>query len=185
MIVLAALFAAVNVSAEGWLDARPGLGIAVLLACAAVALYIRPSVVVEEDRVQLRNVTHRVTVGYDRVVLVDTRWALELRTDDGRIVSAWAAPAPGALMARRTRPEDLEKLPPSTYTMGSARVGDRPGSASGDAALLVRKAWSEWTEAHPDHLADRTQPASRRTLDPIGIVLIVVGVGAAVAGFVL
>ncbi|MEP1123004.1 MAG: PH domain-containing protein [Ilumatobacter sp.] len=113
----------------------------VLVVATCWAFFWRPSVVVSDAGVRLVNVTRTIDIPWPAVHDVDTRFALTLHTAYGRF-SAWAAPAPGAgtalrssLRARRTSARDTDGV------VGTSRMGDIAGSASGEAATIVRRRW--------------------------------------------
>jgi hypothetical protein len=108
----------------------------VLVAWVAWLLYIRPYVSVTDGFVEIGNPfrTHRVPWG--DIDEVDSRYALTLVTKGRRSIRAWAAPAPGARTALATRREEVSRTPGEG---DSRRPADAEGTASGDAAGLVRR----------------------------------------------
>jgi len=106
-------------------------------AWLAWLLYIRPSVTITDGFVEIRNPlrTHRVPWG--DIVDVESRYALTVRTLDGDVIRAWAAPAPGARQALGTRREDVRRAPGEGETR---RPSDAEGTHSGDASALVTRA---------------------------------------------
>ncbi len=180
IIVLALAAALAQTLAEGPYPAVPTIGLAALACVVAIGAYWRPQVRVSETTVEVVNVLSTVTVPLARVVHVDTRWALELHLDDGRKVSAFAAPAPGTSKARGFRLEDVRGLPEDTYSGGAIRIGDSPGTPSGDAAILVRAALAAWrADGVPD---DR---AVSRSINVLAVVAFAAGVSAAILGFIV
>jgi hypothetical protein len=180
VVALAATGTVAHLATAGYVAARPTIGLAALAIAAAVTAYWRPHVAVATDRVVVANVLSTIEVPFARVAGVDTRWALELLLDNGRKVTAFAAPAPGASKARTIRRDELEGLHPDTYVDGSARVGDAPGTPSGDAAALVRAALSDWRATR-----EAGGDAIRRSANVASIVAVALGLAAAVAGFLL
>lgn len=172
IVVVAAALGTAQIVKDGIAASVPTVGIAALAISGAVAAYWRPAVVVSSDAVELRNITSRVTIPLSRLAHVDTRWALELTSDEGRKYSAFAAPAPGAFAARTMKPEDGRGLPKVSYVGGTIRPGDRPGSPSGDAALLVRRAWEEHGQRH-------SASGDRVTVRPDGAGIAIVAAGIA------
>lgn len=117
-----------------------------LMAWAGWALFWRPCVVVSDSGVELVNPVRSIGVPWEALAYVDTKYALTLGTGQGRF-TAWAAPAPGALGARRARPEHLSGLPESSYgPERTVRPGDLGNTVSGQAAVLVRRRWAEQVE---------------------------------------
>lgn len=114
-----------------------------LMAWIAWALFWRPAVVVSDAGVELVNPVRRIGVPWEALAFVDTKYALTLGTGAGRF-TAWAAPGPGAMGARRARPEHLTGLPESSYgPEHTVRPGDLGNTVSGQAAILVRRRWAE------------------------------------------
>lgn len=147
-----------------------------LMAYAGWALFWRPAVVVSDSGVELVNPARRIGVPWEALAYVDTKYALTLGTAGGRF-PAWAAPAPGALGARRAQPEHLVGLPESSYgPEHTVRPGDLGNTVSGQAAILVRRRWAELMErgAVAAGRADQT-PVSHRTewgILVLGVVLV-------------
>ena len=116
------------------------------------AVYYRPEVKVDDGGVHVVNVLRTIDVPWPSIQRIDTKWALTLYTAYGK-VTAWAAPAPGGFATRMAGRHDFKGLPESTYGGGgSIRPGDLPGTASGAAALVVRRHWELLRDA--GHLDD-------------------------------
>lgn len=136
------VFVAATNSAENALLTLPWL---VLFVTTCWAVFWRPSVVVSDAGVRLVNVTRTIDVPWPALVDVETRYALTLVTAYGRY-AAWAAPAPGAGSALRTsmRSRSAHR---SDETVGGATMGEIEGTASGDAAGIVRRRWERLRDA--------------------------------------
>lgn len=162
----------------------PGLRFAAPLALMAYAgwtLFWRPAVVVSDSGVELVNPVRRIGIPWEALAYVDTKYALTLGTGRGRF-TAWAAPAPGALGARRARPEHLTGLPESSYgPERTVRPGDLGNTVSGQAAILVRRRWADRVEqgAVTAGRAEET-PVSRSVAWGILALGVVLAVAAAV-----
>ncbi|MBB2923878.1 PH domain-containing protein [Cellulomonas cellasea] len=147
---------------------------AALVSLVVWALFGRPAVVVTPAGVELRNVLRTVELPWPTIQLVDTRFALTLRTAYGTY-AAWAAPAPSRSTALRAGPGDLAEVPGSARGAGGAvRPGDLPSTPSGEAALVVRRRWEQLRDA--GHLDDprleRERPRVRwhvRTLAAVAV----------------
>ncbi|MDQ4491114.1 PH domain-containing protein [Sinomonas sp. ASV486] len=138
---LAALGAVLTVAQSGLPGVRYLAPLA-LMAWAGWALFWRPAVVVSDSGVELVNPVRSVGVPWEALAYVDTKFALTLGTGAGRF-TAWAAPGPGALGARRARPEHLTGLPDSSFgPEHTVRPGDLGNTVSGQAAILVRRRWA-------------------------------------------
>lgn len=181
IVAVAAAVAAARILGDGLREAAPTVGLAALLAIAGVVGYWRPSIGVGPDSLEVHNVLRRAAIPLARVIHVDTKWALELYLDDGSKVSAFVAPAPGAFAARTMRAEDARGLPRDTYLAGTVRPGDRRGTPSGDAAVLVRKALEDYRKRW-DH--DSADPITR-TIDVGAVLALALGLAAAIAGFLV
>ena len=108
----------------------------VLLGWGAWLVYLRPFVRVSEGFVEVSNIVRTYRVPWGDIAEVDSRYALTLRTNGGRVIRAWAAPAPGARQALSTQRVDVAHTPGEGETR---RPSDAEGTASGDAAGLVRR----------------------------------------------
>ena len=115
-----------------------------LVCFGAWALYWRPLVEVNAGGVRVVNVFRTFEVPWPAITDIETKWALTLVTTLGT-VRAWAAPAPGRQVLRRSQAEDLR--------LGGAEKGDLrrpsdlPQTESGAAALVVRQRWLRIREA--------------------------------------
>lgn len=123
---------------RGW-DAASWL---LALGVLALWLYAYPSVRVRADDVVLVNPLQTITVPYNALIDVSTKFHLTLVTPAGRY-GAWAAPAPGAasaLRAARKSDRDLVKEHGGDPLRDRlVRVGDQLDSVSGRAAHEVRE----------------------------------------------
>ena len=181
IVGVAALVAAARIAGDGLRAAAPAVGLAALVAIAGYLAYWRPSIGVGPDAIAVRNVFRRTTVPLGHIVHVDTKWALELYLDDGRKLTAFAAPAPGAFAARTMRADDARGLPRGSYLDGTVRPGDRRGTPSGDAAVLVRTALATHRKGDADAAAG---PVAHQD-DRFAVIALGVGLAAAVAGFLI
>jgi hypothetical protein len=120
-----------------------------LIAFAAYAVWIlfwSPSVTIAPSGVTVRNLLRSFDVTWPAIVRVDTKFALTLYTAHRKIV-AWSAPQPSRFAAIRTSRAEIRHLPESSYASGGIRPGDLPASASGLAALYVRRYWEQLRDA--------------------------------------
>lgn len=124
------------------------------------AAYWRPAVIVGAHGVTVLGVVATTEVPWSSIRMIDTRWALTLRTDHGDI-TAWAAPAPGRHGLYRVTRGENQNLSPDAYLAGTIRPGDALSSDSGQAAEITRRAWEQWRDAHADSPVD-TEPVHRR-----------------------
>lgn len=118
-----------------------------LVSGGAWAVFWNPCVRVDDAGVRLVNVTRTVNLPWPSITRIDTKWALALVTGYGTF-TAWCAPAPSRMSARRLSRHERSELPESTYTgKDTIRPGDAPGSPSGDVALVVRRHWEALRDA--------------------------------------
>lgn len=103
------------------------------------AIFWNPCVVVSDGSVRLVNVTRTIDVPWPSISDVETRYALTLVTAYGRY-AAWAAPAPSAGGALRTA---MRSRPRADGEVDAVTMGEIPGTASGDAAMIVRRRWDQ------------------------------------------
>ncbi len=134
----------------------------VLLAALVWALFWMPEVEVAEHAVIVRNPLSTWTVPWPAIQRIDTKWALTLYTERGRI-EAWAAPASGRYTVFTLGPDDV-KVSESARLAGSIRPGDTLSSESGAAANHIRR---HWENLRDDGLLDAgVEPgALRRTIN--------------------
>lgn len=165
--VLFVATAASNGTGSAWM--YPAAGLVALWAWTALW---RPGIRIDDAGVEVVNATHTARVPWEALIAVTTKYALTLVTPRGR-VTAWSAPAPGALRAAVAgrRPDNRE-----LRAAGSApRPGDLAGTESGDAALLIREEWERRSEAGLIELgvADETAITRRpHVLELTGMVLL-------------
>ncbi len=183
--MIGVLAPAAHINEVGWREASFTLALGFAIASYGFFAYARPYVAVTDDAVVVSNVLSTVTIPYPRIAYVDTRWALEVYTDQATKVSAFAAPAPGVWTARNTKAGELKGLHHDTYLSNSARIGDKTGTASGDAAAMVREAVAHWRGAHPDALVDTATAPVRRRVNVASVATLMAVIGGFVVSFTL
>lgn len=163
---LGAVVLLIQLIGSGLEQIHVALGIAVALAATGYAAFLRPSVAVAEDRVELRNITQTVVAPFARLAGLEAHWSLELVGDDGKKAGAFAAPS-------RT---------------GSNRVKPAEEGKAAEVAGLVTAAWDAYRakagETPQPATASATTPGSpafSRRMDWVGIG----AVAAAIAGLAL
>ena len=126
---------------SGFRDAMLTVPWMLLLAAACWAFYWRPRVVVSNGGVRLVNVSRTIDVPWPSITDVETKYALTLVTVYGRF-AAWAAPAPSAGTALRTAMRSRpHRVGGGDEAITAVTKGDMEGTASGDAAMIVRRRW--------------------------------------------
>ncbi|WP_159450188.1 PH domain-containing protein [Demequina sp. NBRC 110056] len=130
-----AAVAIVQLASSGFADAHVGLGLGLAAAGLGWAAFLRPSVVVSPDEIELRNVVQIASMPVDRIAGVELKWSLELVGDDGKRIGSFAAPVSGA--SRRLRARGQEGDERSTEHIAAeigAIVEDSRSAGSADAA---------------------------------------------------
>ena len=113
-----------------------------LISGTALLLFWFPRVEVGEDGVKVVNVLREHQINWGAIKLIDTRWALAITTESGKI-TAWGAPAPGRHSSIFASRDQGQHLPESTYIAGTVRPGDLVSSDSGAAAAHIRRLWEQ------------------------------------------
>lgn len=145
---------------EGAAGVVPTLPVLALIAGFGWAAYARPAVIVHEHGITVVGVVATVDVPWSSIRMIDTRWALTLRTDSGD-VTAWAAPAPGRHSLYRVTRAENQHLAPDAYLAGTIRPGDSLSSDSGQAAEIARRGWDHWRQLAGDAEVS-VEPVTRR-----------------------
>ena len=149
--------ASVIIMALAWFVILIGEGLAIalislpgvaLIAMSSLLLFWFPRVEVSEESVKIVNVFREHKISWGAIKLIDTRWALAITTDKGKI-TAWGAPAPGRHSSIFASRDQGQHLPESTYIAGTVRPGDLVSSDSGAVAAHIRRLW----EQHRDQVA--------------------------------
>ena len=161
-LALGLLMAAVSAFAPGLSRSSVGIGLGIALAASGVAIYLRPSIGIGEEAVELRNVVQTVTIPYARLKRIEAQWTLELVGDDGKKAGAMGAPTRSTRDRRREKSEGI--TPP--------------------AVDAVRQAWDAWRRSGGT-AASTEGPAFTRRADPVGIACVLVAVAGAVLGLLL
>ena len=163
-----------------WLPGGPArfAGLVPLAAVAAityVGLWL-PNLRVSDEEITVRNVLRTVTIPWNTLVHVDTKYNLSLHVP-GRAVNVFAAPAPGTVtasrLARRSKREGR--------SLDAPRPGDLSGTDSGDAAAIVRDRWAELQRSNRVEagVAEQTPVTSRWNADTLAVLLVGVAASAA------
>lgn len=138
--VLAALGVPIVLAAEPRGQLATAL-VAAWLGVLAWGVLWRPSLTVG-DAITIDNPFRTVRMPWEALVHVDTKYALTLFTP-GRRFPVWCAPQPGSLAANRVV-RRIRRDPSATSALDQGvRVGDLPGTESGDAAAAVRERWQQ------------------------------------------
>jgi hypothetical protein len=131
---------------EGLADALASLPGVALIGTSSLLLFWFPRVEVGEEFVKIVNVFREHKISWGAIKLIDTRWALAITTESGKI-TAWGAPAPGRHSSIFASRDQGQHLPESTYISGTVRPGDLVSSDSGAAAAHIRRLWEQRKDA--------------------------------------
>ena len=118
------------------------LAFSTLLIYSAWLLFWQPHITLSDQGVTIVNLLRTHAIPWPQIVRIDTRWALELFTEEGKY-TAWSAPAPGRHTGLLASKDQGEHLPKTTYLAGTVRPGDLVNTDSGAAAARVRTVWEE------------------------------------------
>lgn len=118
------------------------LAFSALLIYMAWLLFWQPHITLSDQGVTIVNLLRTHEIPWPRILRIDTRWALELFTEE-RKYTAWSAPAPGRHTGLLASKDQGEHLPKTTYLAGTVRPGDLVNTDSGAAAARVRTLWEE------------------------------------------
>lgn len=118
------------------------LAFSALLIYLAWLLFWQPHITLSDQGVTIINLLRTHEIPWPQIMRIDTRWALELFTEE-RKYTAWSAPAPGRHTGLLASKDQGEHLPKTTYLAGTVRPGDLVNTDSGAASARVRTLWEE------------------------------------------
>jgi hypothetical protein len=130
----------------------------------AYLLFIHPRVIFFDEGITIVNPFWSHTIGWDRVESVEAKFTMGLQVQ-GRIISAWAAPAPGRYHSRTLHPSDVKGL--KIGYGGLIRPGESPRSDSGQASYLAKLRLRAFQEG------DIAPTDSSRSINRVGILVLV------------
>jgi hypothetical protein len=129
------LFPAEN--AVNWLE----FTLAAVIAVAAILMWVRPKLVLNEDHLVVVNPLSQVTIAYKDIDELETKWSLRIN-HGGKQTPVWVAPANGKQrwISESARIWKFNNIPTSErVTDEYTTVSDSLGSDSGIAAALIRE----------------------------------------------
>ena len=105
-------------------------------ACSAAWLiFLRPKLEIFDEGVIVTNPISKISIGWQAVDYIDTRYALTFVVS-GKKISVWAATGPGRYHSRNVHKTDVVHY--KLEVGGMVRPSDSPRAASGEAAILCR-----------------------------------------------
>ena len=151
----------------------------IAISCAWAALTIstfyvlmhKPKIVIFDEGIEVVNPISRHTISWSNIQSINTRFSLSVKTDDGKRIHAWAAPAPGRYHSRRLHSSDLRGL--NLGMTGNIKAGESPKSDSGAAYLLVAARFEEF-KTRPVSLSQSVSTKFKREWTSVGIAAVAI-----------
>ncbi|MFY8026368.1 MAG: PH domain-containing protein [Aquiluna sp.] len=135
ILLLALALSIVEFGTSGLLES---VVVATWLWYSCYLLLWRPNVEITDRSVVLNNLLNRIEIPLGNIQRIDTKWALEITTEQGRYVS-FSAVAPGRHSSFTASRDDGSYLPETSYVAGTVRPGDLVTSDSGAVAYEIRR----------------------------------------------
>jgi len=101
----------------------------------AYLLFYRPCVIYFDEGVTIINPFKSHTLGWDMVESIEAQYTMSLQVN-GKIIRAWAAPAPGRYHSRSLHLSEIKGM--KIGYDGLIRPGESPRSDSGQASYLAK-----------------------------------------------
>jgi hypothetical protein len=101
----------------------------------AYLVFLRPKITYFDEGVRVVNPFDEFNLSWDKVIEIDTKWALTFKTSSVNI-SAWAAPIPGRHHARTIHEAELRGV--DAGVTGYLHPGESPETHSGSALHLAK-----------------------------------------------
>lgn len=167
---------------SSWFDGQGLLRAIFWGGAAAVAtwlVFIRPKLVIHEDRIEVVNPIRSAVLGFGAIDSVNSRYFLTIEAGSLKL-KAWVAPTPTRYASRGVRAVDLKgmylnPMPGVRDTDAlSLRAGDSPKAHSGQAGAILRIAM--------DSNSDRS---NRKVEVNIHWTALAVAAAAAIVGFLV
>ncbi len=122
-VLVAILTLALGVTLLGEGEIVPGFVAWVALALVATWLILlRPCVTLSTSGVTIQNLVRDVDVPWGQVESLGTRWALEVRTSDGREYSSWAIPAKRTFSSKEEEFAESSQMPGAQLPRAGSRL---------------------------------------------------------------
>jgi hypothetical protein len=113
----------------------------------AYLLFIHPRVIYFDEGITIVNPFRTHTLGWDRVESIEAQYSMGVQTN-GKIISAWAAPAPGRYHSRSVHASEVKGM--KLGYSGLIRPGESPRSDSGQASYLAKLRLEAFNEGGVD-----------------------------------
>ena len=140
------------------------IGWAVTISIVSYWLFIHPKVVVFDEGITIRNPINEVTVSWADVDEIDVQYTMNISVG-GKLIHAWAAPAPGRYHARTVHVNELKGMRLKSDNL--LRPGESPRTYSGEAAQIARARYEAFI-ANPRERIESVVATPTRLLVAIG-----------------
>jgi hypothetical protein len=98
-------------------------------------LFVHPKVEIFDEGITITNPLQKITVGWQRVETIDAKYTMSIQVG-GKVIYAWAAPAPGRYHSRSVHAADIKGM--DIGFEGEIRAGESPRSQSGQASYIAK-----------------------------------------------
>jgi len=102
---------------------------------SAYLLFIHPKVEIFDEGIRITNPLQKITVGWQRVETIEARYTMSIQVG-GKVIYAWAAPAPSRYHSRGVHPTEVRGM--DIGFNGEIRAGESPRSDSGQASYIAK-----------------------------------------------
>jgi hypothetical protein len=98
-------------------------------------LFVHPKVEIFDEGITITNPLQKITVGWQRVETIDAKYTMSIQVG-GKVIYAWAAPAPSRYHSRSVHTADIKGM--DIGFEGEIRAGESPRSQSGQASYIAK-----------------------------------------------
>jgi len=98
-------------------------------------LFVHPKVEIFDEGITITNPLQKITVGWQRVETIDAKYTMSIQVG-GKVIYAWAAPAPSRYHSRSVHSADIKGM--DIGFEGEIRAGESPRSQSGQASYIAK-----------------------------------------------
>jgi hypothetical protein len=125
----------VNWWQDGWPTGIIALTWSAFISTIAFALLGYPKITLFDEGISITNPFHTITVGWHQVEEIEARYSMSILVN-GKMIHAWAAPAPGRYHGRTIHASEIRGL--NFRDTSQLRPGESPRTQSGTATQLAR-----------------------------------------------
>lgn len=109
----------------------------------AVVVLWMPRLEVDEHAIIVANPVSTVTIPFEAIILLETRYALTIHTP-GKRVAVWVAPSPGVVASARVK---YGARSSGAKVDSTVPVSQIPGTESGDAYTIISRRWRQLVDS--------------------------------------